>query len=57
MILKMSLNMGKAGKRYMPIAISMTKTSEVFPDGWHVEEIERMEEAYKTILKEDKTKV
>ena len=34
--LKMSLNMGKAGKRYMPIAISMTKTSEVFPDGWHV---------------------
>ena len=26
----------KAGKRYMPIAISMTKTSEVFPDGWHV---------------------
>lgn len=33
---EISLNMEKAGKRYMPIAISMTKTSEVFPDGWHV---------------------
>ena len=53
MILKMLPNMVKAGKRYID-----DKNIGGFP-GWLacMKEIERMEEAYKTILKEDKTKV
>jgi hypothetical protein len=33
MILKISLNMEKAGKDICPLLYRMTKTSEVFPDG------------------------
>lgn len=57
MILKMLPNMGRRKKIYAHCYID-DKNIGGFP-GWLVcmKEIERMEEAYKTILKEDKTKV
>lgn len=58
MILKMCAKYGEGGKKIYAHCYIDDKNIGGFP-GWLacVEEIERMEEAYKTILKEDKTKV